>query len=387
MNEGMKILVVCEKENPIGHQLLNILMEVPNVEQVLPKDLSKEIDRSTPDLVFLSHSDEDTAVELIQMVHSTDPLIGIIFISQVQDFALLRNVSRAGAIDFFIFPEETALLTGRLGTIINMVQDRRRQQLETAASANTFKRGRGQIYTFYSAKGGSGKTLLSSAFAQALKFESTAQVLLIDLNLQYGGAESVLSIESNRSLVDLMPVIDELNENHLSNVAEKEPFSKLDVLLSPQDIEVAETVVDDFVQRLLRTCRRTYDFVIVDLPAFMNSQAYIALEEADKIFYILNLDTPSIKSLKTFEELALRLGLALDSQIEIVCNQVGRDNEISAKDLSKLIKYPIRAEVRRDFKGVQAAINKGEPIRKDASAKKLIPFSKDIRKWVVSMLR
>lgn len=387
MGIGVKVFVVCEDEDKIGSQLLSILNGIPRVENVLLKDLSKELERSSPDLIFLSHSEENTSIELIQLIHHYDPLTGIIFISQEQDFGLLRNVSRAGATDFYVLPEEAALLTGKIPTIMNMVEERKRQELETAATTNTFKRGRGQIYTFYSAKGGSGKTLLSAAFAQTLKFESTAQVLLIDLNLQYGGSESILSIESNRSLVDLMPVIDELNENHLTNVAEKEPFSKLDVLLSPMDAEVAESVADDFVQKLLRTCRRSYDFVIVDLPAYMNSHTYIALEEADKIFYVLNLDTPSIKSLKKFEELAFRLGISLESQLEIICNQVGRDNEIGTKDISKLVQQPVVAQIRRDFKGVQASINKGEPIRKEASAKKLIPFSKDIRKWVLSIIK
>lgn len=387
MSAEIKIFVVSDEEESIGSQLLTILSGEPNVERVLLKDLSKELERSTPDLVFLSHAEQDTAIELIQLIQRHSPFIGVIFISQIQDFGLLRNVSRAGATDFYVFPDEVALLTGRIPTILNMTKERKRQEQETAATSNTFKRGRGQIYTFYSAKGGSGKTLLSSSFAQTLKFESTARVLLLDLNLQYGGAESILSIESNRSLVDLMPVMDELNENHLTNVAETEPFSKLDVLLSPVDAEVAESVVDEFIQKLLRTCRRSYDFVIVDLPTYMNSHTYIALEEADKIYYILNLDTPSIKSLKKFEELAFRLGISLDNQLEIICNQVGRDNEINSKDISKLVHQPIAAEIRRDFKGVQASINKGEPLRKEASHKKLIPFSKDVRKWVLSILK
>ena len=54
------------------------------------------------------------------------------------------------------------------------------------------KRGGGKVFSFYSGSGGTGKSIVSSVFAQTLKLESTANVLFIDLNLQYGGAENGL---------------------------------------------------------------------------------------------------------------------------------------------------------------------------------------------------
>lgn len=384
MNSDIKILIVSEQKNVVN-QLMTLLSEYKSVATIEPMDVTKEIDRLAPDLVFLVQQNEDSSVELIQYIHNVNPLTVIIFIAQDQDFGLLRNVTRAGAIDFFVFPDETSLLSSRFQGILNSLEERKKHENEVAATA-TFKKGRGKIYSFYSARGGSGKTLLASTFAQALKFESTAQVLLIDLNLQYGGVETILSIESSRSLADLKPVIQELNENHILNVSEKEKYSKMDILLSPADAEVAETLSDEFVTKLLRNCRRSYDFVVVDLPSTMNGLTYTALEEADKIYYVLNLDTPSIHLLKKFEELAFRLGIDFEERLELICNQVGRDNEISDKDIEKLVTQNISAKIRRDFKGVQAAINKGEPIRKEATSKKLIPFAKDVRKWALAQL-
>lgn len=382
----IKILLVSEDKNITG-QLQAILSEYTNVDSILYKDLKGELDRIAPDLVFLvQQANDDTSIEAVQYIKTVNPISTVVFISISQDFNLLRSITRAGVSDFFIFPDEVTLLTGRVKSIIQVAADQMKSQEEVAASNQSFKRGRGQIYSFYSGKGGSGRTLISSTFAQTLSLESTAQVLLLDLNLQYGGIETYLSIESNRSLADLTPVINELNENHIRNVAEREKYSKLEVLLSPRDAEVAESLNDEFVTKLLRTCRRSYDFVIVDLPVNMNENTYTALEESDKIYYVLNLDTPSLQVLKQVEQLFRRLGISTEDRFEIVVNQISKDNELNVKDIKNLIPHPIESKINKDFKGLQPFINKGEPIRKESNEKKIIPFAKDIRKWVLSKL-
>lgn len=385
MSAEVSILLVSENENSLNH-LRGLINNHDLLETITYRDLKTELDRLAPDLIFLVESEEDSVIDSIEYIHSINPYTPIVFIAFTQNFDVLRSVTRAGVIDFFVLPDENAMLFGRMDSIIQMALQRKQQMTETASTNQSFKRGRGRIYSFYSGKGGAGKSLISSAFAQTLKFESTAQVILIDLNLQFGGVETFLSIESNRSIADLLPVVSELNESHIRNVSEKEKFSKLEVLLSPRDAEVAEQLPGEFVSKLLRTCRRSYDFVLVDLPVVMNEHTYSAVEESDKIFYVLNLDTPSISMLKQVEGLFKRLGIEYESRLEILLNDVGKENEINPKDIKDIIQYPIAAKLPRDIKGVQAHINKSEPFRKEQNEKKLIPFAKSIRKWVVQIL-
>lgn len=385
MSAEIKILLVGDQEQSKNH-LRGVLNSFEKVDLISYRDLKTELDRLAPDLIFLIESDDESAADAIEYIHVVNPMALVVFIAFSQNFDVLKSVMRAGIKDFFVLPDENAMLYGRLDSIIQMVYQRKKQLMETAVTSQSYKRGRGKIYSFYSGKGGSGKTLISSAFAQTLKFESTAQVIYIDLNLHYGGAEAFLSITSNRSFADLMPVIDELNESHIRNVSQVEKLSKLEVLLSPRDAEIAEHLPEGFIARLLRTCRRSYDFVIVDLPVAMNVHSYAALEESDKIFYILNLDTPSINTLKQVEGLFQRLGIETEGRMEILINQVGKENEIKPSDVKNIITYPIAAKFPRDFKGVQAHINKSVPFRKEANEKKLIPFAKGIKKWVVQMV-
>ncbi|MGD6857945.1 AAA family ATPase [Bacillus infantis] len=385
MGDEIKILLVSDEEQSLT-SIRGLFSDFKQVETINHNEVRTELDRLAPDLVFLIESEEEATVDTIDYIHAANPMLPIVFIAFSQDFDLLRNVTRAGVVDYFVLPDENTMLYGRLDSIIQMAVQRKQQLSETASTSQSFKRGRGRIFSFYSGKGGSGRTIISSAFAQTLKLESTAQVILIDLNLQFGGVETYLSIESNRSLADLLPVIDELNESHIRNVSEKEIYSKLEILLSPRDAEVAENLPEGFVSRLLRTCRRSYDFVLVDLPAVMNEHTYSALEESDKIYYTLNLDTPSISMLKQVEGLFLRLGIETEGRMELLLNEVGRENEIKPADLKNIIQYPIAYKIPRDIKGVQAHINKSEPFRKEAVEKKLIPFTKSIKKWVSQIL-
>ncbi|MGG4455867.1 AAA family ATPase [Brevibacillus porteri] len=384
MNKDMKILVVADYDS-VKDMLRDILTPYEQVRYTTSSEVKKEIDRIGPDVVLLVQPEDGAGVELVQYIQGELPEGILIYLTEKQDFVLLRDVVRAGAVEYIVMPDELNLLSDRLDKISDLSQIKQRKK-GTDASGKAFVRGRGKVYSFYSGKGGSGRTQLATGFAQALKLESTASVLLIDLNLQYGGIETFLSFDNNRTLGDLMPVMDEINEFHIRNVAQREDHSKLEVLVSPRDAETAENMSEAFVTRLIRASRRSYDFVIIDLPTHMNELTFAALSESDMIYYVMNLDTPSVQIYRLVEDLFRRLRIDTAGRLEVVVNQVGRDNELNVSDLKGLFTAPITAEISRDHQGVQAVVNQGRPLQKEANEKKLSPAAKDIRKWVLKKL-
>ena len=315
MKKDTKILVIAENENA-QNNLQHILANYSNVDWTNPTEVNMEIDRISPDIIIIHQLYDTSSVDLVHTIHSDMPHIHLLFTADAEDFELLRDVIRAGALDFFVLPEESSLLSDRLQRLVLLVQEK-----SEATTNQTFKRGRGQVLSFYSGKGGEGRTLLASSFAQTLKLESTAQVVLIDLNLQFGGIETCLGVESNRSFVDLLPVANELNESHIHNVVDKESYSHLDLLLSPRDAEAAELVTEDFISKLIRACRRSYDFVIIDLPSEMSVLTYTALEESDLIYYVMDLNTLSLQIYKQAEMLFKRLNIDTLDRLELVINK------------------------------------------------------------------
>ncbi|WP_237458574.1 AAA family ATPase [Pontibacillus yanchengensis] len=367
MNTNLDVLLVSDEE-AIQNQIKNsIESKHVQVSVIPPNDVIREVNRTPRDMVIYLQSETGNAVENIQYIKSASPSTFVIFIAQSADFSLLRNVTRAGTEEFFVYPDELSLFLSRFPTIQQTYMAKK--ESDDQQSSHLLGRGRGHIISFYSGNGGVGKTALSASFAQTLKLESASEVVLIDFNMQFGGMEKLLSIQSNRSIADLLPVISELNETHIRNVSQTEEFSKLEVLVSPCDAEVAETLDDSFIANVLRTCRRSFDFVIIDLPTDINEKVVTALEESDRIYYILLPETPALKTLKQFEELSVRLGIELTSRMEILINQTGKDNEIKKKDLKNLLHFPIATSIRRDIKGLQPFVNKGVPVRRSSNEK------------------
>ncbi|HAM79752.1 AAA family ATPase [Ornithinibacillus bavariensis] len=342
-----------------------------------------EIKKFSVQIVLMLRTDEMSPLDTAQTVLSLYPKAHLIYISDIPNFELLRDLNRMGIMEYLVLPDEDWLLGDRIREIAEL----KLANHEQSSTVEGFKRGGGKVFTFYSGKGGAGKSLLSTAFAQTLKVESTAKVLFIDLNLQYGSAETFLGIDSNRTIIDLYPVIQELNEHHIRNVAEREPHSGLDILVSPRDAELAERIDEEFILRLIRASKRSYDFIIIDVPTWMDERVYTTLEESEKIYYVMSYDTIAIRVLKSVEELFQQLGIVMNEKMELIINYSGKDNELNQKDLERFIGYPIAARVRRDLKGVQSFVNQGVPLRKEQKDKKLPPVARDVQKWVRSMLK
>jgi len=386
MEQKLNILIVSD--DPVLRQQLQTIAEntEENVLAATTIDAIREMNREIRDIVIMTQPEMDIAIDLVQSIRQINQSVLVIFIAQQTDFVLLRNMMRAGVDEFFVFPEETSLFTSRFPTTVKNYAIQKESK-KSDASLMSFGRGRGQILSLYSGKGGSGKSVIASVLAQTLKLESTAEVILIDLNGQFGGIESMFSIESNRSIADLLPVIEELNESHIRNVSKTEQNSKLEILVSPIDAEVAETLGEEFVAKLLRTSRRAFDYVIVDLPSSLNGSVITAMEESDKIFYVLTPDTPALRVLKHYEQLSTRIGMNLVGKMEVILNCIAKENELQQKDLKHVFRYPIAATLRKDIKGLQPFINKGEPVRKVMKERKLIPFAKDVRKFSREILK
>ena len=239
MEASINILIVSEWEQNTA-QLKTIAESYSNrVTTVNYSDAIREMNRETRDIVIVLQFETDASVEVVQSIRMVNPACLLLFVANASDFTLLRSIIRSGADEFFVFPDEASLFASRFPTIVKNYEIKKNSMEEAAV---TYGRSRGKIFSFYSGKGGSGRTLIASSVAQTLKLESTAEVILIDLNTQYGGIENVFSIESNRSLADLMPVVEELNESHIRNVSETQVDSKLEILISPCDAEVAESI-------------------------------------------------------------------------------------------------------------------------------------------------
>ncbi|SEN63241.1 AAA family ATPase [Lihuaxuella thermophila] len=382
MSSELKLLVVSEDESQAQEIRMLVNSKFPLNGYIRSSEVRREISRIQPNIVLLYEQKDGTGIQLIPYISREVPEAIIVYLTERRDPIRTRDVSRAGAFDILFLPDEINALEDILNRAAKVLLEKNTRN-EVASS---FSWGRGQIYTFYSGKGGSGKSLVAATLAQTLQLESTSGVLLVDLNHQYGGLETYLNIENDRNLYDLTPVLNELNDNHIRSVTTIEPYSQIEVLVSPADAEIAELITEDHIERLLRTARLYYDYILVDLPTEMNNLSYTALEEADRIIYVMNPESISLRIFSRTLDLFDKLDIDPTDRLEILINKISKDNELTPRDISQHFSYPIIGELRDDTKKIQQLLNRGQTLRTTRKERNLTNFAKDVQKLAKMIL-
>lgn len=306
---------------------------------------------------------------------STSVLIGL---TDAHDFEQGRTWLVAGAKDIIVFPQEQH----RLIDLIKVMNQQITFQRETEAGY-----GAGKVHAFYSAKGGSGKTLLAALTSQSLSIHHDAKVLLVDLNAQFGNMEVLFALKPFRSYFDLIPVMEEMDVRHLQNIAHYHAETNVTIITGPADPAKAESIPDELITRLIKVARSQYDHIILDLPTNINNLTFTGLNEATHIHYILTPDSLGLRTYKYAKELFERFQLGQGDEFHLLINRYHPKSELTIKDIEKILDRHIQGQVRSDYFSIQPHMNMGEAFYKKKKDKGSNKVSIDIKKYVDELLK
>ena len=156
-------------------------------------------DRS-PNLVLVSLEDPParalTTLEALQQVSPDTP---IIVYSSVGDTQMIRQAMRWGARDYLVKPLAPSDLQEATHTVL--AQEEHRQLARWAEGSEAAARG--TVLTVAGAKGGIGKTTISTNLATALRHVTQQEVAIVDGDAQFGDVAVMLDLDVSRSVADL----------------------------------------------------------------------------------------------------------------------------------------------------------------------------------------
>ncbi|MGM7703775.1 AAA family ATPase [Pseudalkalibacillus sp. Hm43] len=369
----MKALIITKNE--ALQQSLSDILEAHGIDAAVNEEWKRSFStQSNHTFYFIDYESLNEAENFTAPGSSF--LIGI---TSNRSFDEGRAWMKAGAYDVVVYPEEQS----RLNEIVVSAKEKVRKQQESFGEASL---GGGKVEAFYSAKGGSGKTLMAAMIAQSLQIHHNKRVILIDLSAQFGGLETIYGIQQNRSYVDLQPVMQELSLNHIENVATRDEATGNYILLGPSNPAKAEAISEELITKVIRTCRAHFDHVILDLPTSINTISFTGLNEATHIHYILNPDSLSLRSFKHASELFQRFQLGNRGNLSILLNRAHPKSELGPKDISKLIGKEVDASVRSDYFALQPYLNMGESFYKKEKDRGQFKPAKDVRSYVEKVL-
>jgi len=198
------------------------------------------------------------------------------------------------------------------------------------------------IIGIFSAKGGVGKSLVASNLAVAFAALHRLPTVLVDLAPGLGHADLLLDLQPERTWADLLPVIQELNAQHLELATIRHP-SGARLLAAPAALNSTARLTSQLLRPLLACLRQHFAHIVLDCPTGLDSSAQAAFDEADLRLVVLTLDAPSLRSTQRMIQT-----LPADGKvIGLVINQYSRGTPIGLDEvLASLSKDLPREETK-----------------------------------------
>jgi len=321
-----------------------------------------------PDIVLMDINMPDIdGISATQSISESVPEVQIIMMSVQGETDYLRRSMLAGAREFLVKPFSADELTASIRRVYQLKPRMAPVKPEILRPQTRMPEGgyqtlmtmrEGQVITIYSPKGGSGCSTIAANLAIALK-DREDRVAIVDGDLQFGDVGVLLNLQANRSIADLIPYMDNLDTDLLSDIMLTHP-SGMKILLAPPGPDTAEVVSAEHIREILKNLKPTYDYTVVDTSSFLDDVTLTILEVSDCILLVITPDIPTIKNARLFLEVLEALN-HLD-KTKLVINKVGRKDGITDKDIMAHIKHTVWATIPRDNGTVVAAANQGIPL-------------------------
>ncbi len=168
--------------------------------------------------------------------------------------------------------------------------------------------GRGKVVSFFTYKGGVGKSTLAVNTACALAKRFPERVLLIDGSIQMGICAAMLNLRPDTTMTDAVREATRLDETLVRQLALHHP-SGVHVLAAPVDAREGATIDDDVIARVINLARRSYDYVVVDTFPMIDVTMLAILDLSDCAYLITEGVVPvlqgTVRMLKVLDEIGL----------------------------------------------------------------------------------
>ena len=295
------------------------------------------------------------------------PATAIIMMSVQGEPDYLRRAMLAGAREFLVKP----FSSDELAASIRQVHQRERQKMDRVASARPAaptsaapavpRRGNGKVVSFFSPKGGVGRTTLAVNFAVAARTELNLRVALVDGGLQFGDVGVLLNLNpKNQTIADVVREMATSGDLETLDSTLVEHSSGVRVLMAPPSPEMAELVTPDHLSKIVAALRATHDLVVIDSSPLLQDVTLAFLDQSDVVLAVLTLEITNIKNMRQFLALADQLGYP-EEKVQLLLNRADSGYGIRQQDVESSIGRKISHSVVSDGRTVVYALNRGVP--------------------------
>jgi pilus assembly protein CpaE len=218
---------------------------------------------------------------------------------------------------------------------------------------------RGSVITAVSPKGGAGKTVISSNLAVAIAAHAPRDVVLVDLDLQFGDVAYALMLSPSHTMLDAVSALREHDVTTLKVFLTPHP-SGIFALCAPEDPATVDDITPADTAEVLRALSAEFSYVVVDTGGGIGEHALTAIEESTDIVLISDMDVPSVRNLRKAVDVLDLLGMTANRR-HFVLNRADSRVGLSTDDVASVAGMRIDLELPSS-RQVPVSLNEGRPL-------------------------
>jgi pilus assembly protein CpaE len=308
-----------------------------------------------PDVVVVAMEEPMArSQQTVESVTDVVPQVPIIAYSSIGDPDCIRRAMQVGVKDYLIAPLKDEDLANSIQTVLAQ-EERRQQRMAGEVEAQAF----GTVVTVFGAKGGIGKTTISTNLAAALVQKAGQSVALVDLDTRFGDVAILMDIPTDRSISDLALPDEEIDRDAVHSCLYTHGTG---VAILPAPIRPSEwhSIHPGHIEKMVAVLATTHDYVILDTPGAFNDIVSRALEMCT---ILLLTATPDLASLKdTILALEMLRSWSFPAEkVKIVINHTSDAHADARVDIRRVLGKEVFWTIPYD-RSISQATQLGTPI-------------------------
>ncbi len=313
--------------------------------------------KERPPDVFVVSVEEPVALALqtIESLADAAPHVPTIVYSSLADAQSVRRAMVAGARDYLVKPLKPEDLSRAVYGVLEQEEKKRLR----ADGLGVEAAARGTVITVFGAKGGIGKTTISTNLAVTLAKMTGANVCLLDMDTRFGDVAIMMDVAVESSIADVARKIDDIDRDKIRDFLVKH-HTGVSILPAPLHPTEWRNMTPQHIEKIVELLAQTHDYVVIDTPGTFNELIAATLELANLILLVTSMDIASIKDTALALEMLRAAGVSED-KVKLMINHSTAANSLREEDVSRVLEYDVFWRIPHDL-SVSSSTQLGQPI-------------------------
>ncbi|CAM2152886.1 pilus assembly protein CpaE [Pararobbsia alpina] len=305
-----------------------------------------KLERSPVFLLVDLHGSVMPLSDLGRLAEVCEPSVQVVALGERNDVGLFRSLLKLGVHDYLVKPLTVELL-------------KRTINLSDGKVAPVVRSRAGKTVTITGTRGGIGVTTVAVNLARHLADQTHRRVAYVDLNPYGGAANSMLGLQTNHGLTDVLQNHHRLDPQYVERTLVSKN-NRLFVLSSELEYGSAAPINEGALARILTLLCDSFHYVILDVGTRVDALANEALDHSARVYLLADRSVHSTReTMRRLRYIETRDNVPPTSVLLNNPNAV-TSGRVNTNDFANAINRSVLHEIPFEPKAIAVAENLGE---------------------------